>query len=56
MTLKYLYVFLLFVMVWFNSEDNEKLIDKCFPLKFMKTYSNITIIIYLTLIYNLIYN
>ena len=23
-------------MVWFNSEDNEKLIDKCFPLKFMK--------------------
>ena len=29
-------VFPFFVMVWFNSEDNEKLIDKCFPLRFMK--------------------
>ena len=29
-------IFAFFVMVWFNSEDNEKLIDKCFPLKFMK--------------------
>lgn len=29
-------VFAFFVMIWFNSEDNDKLIDKCFPLKFMK--------------------
>ena len=29
-------VFPFFVCVWFNSEDNDKLIDKCFPLKFMK--------------------
>ena len=29
-------VFSFFVMIWFNSEDNEKLIDKCFPLRFMK--------------------
>jgi len=29
-------VFPFFVMVWFNSEDTEKLIDKCFPLRFMK--------------------
>jgi HAD superfamily hydrolase (TIGR01509 family) len=25
-----------FVMVWFNSESSEKLLDKSFPLKFMK--------------------
>ena len=29
-------IFPFFVCVWFNSEDNDKLIDKCFPLKFMK--------------------
>ncbi|CAD7946711.1 unnamed protein product [Amoebophrya sp. A120] len=25
-----------FVMVWFNSEDSDKLIDKSFPIRFMK--------------------
>lgn len=25
-----------FVMVWFNSEDPDKLIDKSFPMRFMK--------------------
>ena len=25
-----------FVTVWFNSEDSDKLIDKSFPIKFMK--------------------
>ena len=29
-------IFPFFVMIWFNSEDNDKLIDKCFPLRFMK--------------------
>ena len=29
-------IFPFFVIVWFNSEDNDKLIDKCFPLKFLK--------------------
>ena len=31
-----LYGFPFFVMVWFGSEDNEKLIDKSFPIRFMK--------------------
>lgn len=35
--LKYsLSCFPFFVMVWFNSEDNEKLLDRTFPLRFMK--------------------
>ena len=25
-----------FVCVWFNSEDRDKLIDKTFPIRFMK--------------------
>ena len=25
-----------FVCVWFNSEDSDKLLDKCFPIRFMK--------------------
>jgi len=29
-------IFPFFVMVWFNSEDNDKLIDKCFPTRFLK--------------------
>ena len=29
-------MFPFFVMVWFNSEDTEKLIDSSFPIKFMK--------------------
>ncbi len=29
-------IFPFFVMVWFNSEDQDKLIDKIFPIKFMK--------------------
>ena len=29
-------MFPFFVMVWFNSEDGEKLLDRTFPLKFMK--------------------
>ena len=31
-------IFPFFVCVWFNSEDNDKLIDKNFPLTFMKNY------------------
>lgn len=30
-------IFPFFVSVWFNSEDQETLIDKCFPIKFLKT-------------------
>ena len=29
-------IFPFFVCVWFNSEDNDKLLDKTFPIKFMK--------------------
>ena len=29
-------IFPFFVMVWFNSEDPEKLIDRIFPIRFMK--------------------
>ena len=29
-------IFPFFVIVWFNSEDQDKLIDKLFPIKFMK--------------------
>ncbi|CAD7967775.1 unnamed protein product [Amoebophrya sp. A25] len=29
-------LFPFFVMVWFNSEDQDKLLDKSFPIKFMK--------------------
>ena len=29
-------IFPFFVMVWFNSEDQDKLIDKTFPLRFMR--------------------
>jgi beta-phosphoglucomutase-like phosphatase (HAD superfamily)/NDP-sugar pyrophosphorylase family protein len=29
-------IFPFFVCVWFNSEDSEKLLDKVFPLRFMK--------------------
>ena len=29
-------IFPFFVCVWFNSEDSDKLIDKTFPIKFMK--------------------
>jgi beta-phosphoglucomutase len=29
-------IFPFFVMIWFNSEDQDKLIDKAFPIKFMK--------------------
>ena len=29
-------IFPFFVMVWFNSEDPDKLIDKLFPIKFMR--------------------
>jgi len=29
-------IFPFFVIIWFNSEDQDKLIDKSFPLKFMK--------------------
>ena len=25
-----------FVCIWFNSEDSEKLLDKTFPIRFMK--------------------
>tara|TARA_Y100000389_G_scaffold204655_1_gene258611 strand:+ start:1395 stop:3713 length:2319 start_codon:yes stop_codon:yes gene_type:complete len=31
-------IFPFFVCVWFNSERSEKLIDKSFPLRFMKNY------------------
>eukprot|EP00658_Telonema_sp_P-2_P037850 TRINITY_DN2720_c0_g1_i4.p1 TRINITY_DN2720_c0_g1~~TRINITY_DN2720_c0_g1_i4.p1 ORF type:complete len:687 (+),score=178.71 TRINITY_DN2720_c0_g1_i4:524-2584(+) len=29
-------IFPFFVMVWFNSEDADKLLDKAFPIRFMK--------------------
>lgn len=29
-------IFPFFVMVWFNSENRENLLDKVFPIKFMK--------------------
>ena len=29
-------IFPFFVCVWFNSEDSEKLLDKVFPMRFMK--------------------
>ena len=29
-------IFPFFVTVWFNSEDPDKLLDKAFPLRFMK--------------------
>ncbi len=29
-------IFPFFVMVWFNSENQDKLIDRVFPLKFMR--------------------
>ena len=29
-------MFPFFVCVWFNSEDSEKLLDKVFPMRFMK--------------------
>ena len=29
-------IFPFFVMVWFNSENQDKLIDKTFPIKFMR--------------------
>ena len=29
-------IFPFFVCVWFNSEDNDKLLDPVFPLRFMK--------------------
>ena len=29
-------IFPFVVCVWFNSEDNDKLLDKCFPVRFMK--------------------
>jgi len=29
-------IFPFIVCVWFNSEDNDKLLDKCFPIRFMK--------------------
>ena len=29
-------IFPFFVSVWFNSEDSDSLIDKCFPIKFLK--------------------
>ena len=29
-------IFPFFVCIWFNSEDNDKLLDKIFPIKFMK--------------------
>lgn len=35
-----LQIFPFFVMVWFNSEDNDKLLDKSFPIKFMKNLFN----------------
>lgn len=30
-------IFPFFVTIWFNSEDADKLLDKAFPLRFMKT-------------------
>ena len=29
-------IFPFFVCVWFNSEDNDKLLDPVFPIRFMK--------------------
>ena len=29
-------IFPFFVMVWFNSENRENILDKVFPIKFMK--------------------
>jgi hypothetical protein len=29
-------IFPFFVMVWFNSENRDNLLDKVFPIKFMK--------------------
>ena len=29
-------IFPFVVCVWFNSEDNDKLLDKIFPIRFMK--------------------
>jgi len=31
-----LFIFPFFVCVWFNSEDNDKLLDSSFPMRFMK--------------------
>ena len=31
-----LMIFPFVVCVWFNSEDNDKLLDKVFPIRFMK--------------------
>ena len=36
MILKYRYVYSFFVMIWFNSENRDNLLDKIFPIKFMK--------------------
>lgn len=33
-----LYFFPFFVMVWFNTEDEDKLLDKIFPIKFMRNF------------------
>ena len=35
---KALGVFPFFVMVWFNTEDEDKLLDKIFPIRFMKNF------------------
>ena len=29
-------IFPFFVMIWFNSENRDNLLDKIFPIKFMK--------------------
>ena len=31
-------LFPFFVTIWFNTEDNDKLLDKVFPIRFMKNY------------------
>ena len=36
MILKIHYVYFHFLYVWFNSEDNDKLLDPVFPIRFMK--------------------
>lgn len=37
MILKYHYVYFpFFVMIWFNSENRDNLLDKVFPINFMK--------------------
>ena len=33
-------MFPFFVMVWFNSENQDTLLDKIFPIKFMKNLLN----------------